>query len=147
MEISSGRSPHRMQLFTVGPPPPLYIPPPPMGGLAVLPLNVQLFTVGLLLLVLYIPPPPMGGLAVLPLNVQFVTVGLPLKSLNIPPSSLLSPEPFAFPPVILNPSITAVSSVPVPLVTWKLLSVLLVKLTSSSSRSPLRVVSCCCVGH
>ena len=61
-----------------------------------LPLNVQLVTVGWLLK-LYIPPPP--KVAEFPLNEQLVTVGL-LPELYIPPPSK------ALPPVIVKPSST-----------------------------------------
>ncbi len=70
--ISFGVSPQRMQLVTSGLlllalniPPPLLV--------AVLPLNVQLVTVGLLL-PLYIPPPAYD--AELPAKLQLVTMGL-----------------------------------------------------------------------
>ena len=47
LPISSGKSPQRMQLLTLGLlPKRLYIPPPSLA--AVLPLNAQLLTVGLL---------------------------------------------------------------------------------------------------
>ena len=76
-----------MQLVTVGLLDSLYIPPPkpdpvPPPYLAVLPLKVQLVTVGLLLERLYIPPPRLS--AVFPLKVQLLTAGL-LDSLDIPP--------------------------------------------------------------
>ena len=74
------------------------------------PANVQLVTVGLLLLALYIPPPPL--VAEFPLNVQLLTVGLPPELNNPPPNNNA-----AFPAVMVKPSSTAVASVPVPVTT------------------------------
>ncbi len=67
---------------------------------ALLSLNEQLVTVGLLLS-LCIPPPRVP--AVFPVNVQLVTVGL-LLSLYIPPPLLSGGDPLALPPVMVKPS-------------------------------------------
>ncbi len=69
---------------------------------ALLSLNEQLVTVGLLLS-LCIPPPRVP--AVFPVNVQLVTVGL-LLSLYIPPPLLSGGDPLALPPVMVKPSST-----------------------------------------
>ncbi len=61
--------------------------PPPKA--AVLPLNVQFVTIGLLLPT-PLPMPPPASAAMLPLNVQFVTIGLESKMLPIPPASFVA---------------------------------------------------------
>jgi hypothetical protein len=64
---------------------------------------------------LNIPPPSPPMKVRFPLNVQWVTVGLP-PELNIPPPPVES-APMVLPPVIVNPSMIAVASVPLPVVT------------------------------